>query len=56
MKHFLAMLLFAFVVSLVFGAISRNNTKERLLGGLKVFGEFMGVGLVLAWVLYFLPL
>jgi hypothetical protein len=55
MKHFLAMTLFAFVVSLAFGAISRNNMRERVLGGLKVFGEFMGVGIVLAWVLYFLP-
>jgi hypothetical protein len=49
------MTIFAVLVSIVFGAISRNTDRERLIGGLKVFGEFMGVGLILAWVLYFIP-
>jgi hypothetical protein len=28
---------------------------DRLLHGLKVFGSFMGIGLLLSWVLFPLP-
>ncbi|HMF55131.1 MAG TPA: hypothetical protein VK619_02115 [Pyrinomonadaceae bacterium] len=56
MKHFFMMMLFAALVSVVFGVTARHTARERLLYGLKVFGEFMVIGLVLAWVLYFLPL
>jgi hypothetical protein len=55
MTHLLVMMLFACVVGLVMGLISRETAKEQLLYGLKVFGEFMVIGLVLAWVLYFFP-
>jgi hypothetical protein len=50
------MMLFAGIVALVFGVVARDTGRERVLYGLKVFGEFMGIGLVLAWLLYFLPL
>ena len=50
------MLLFALLVALVFGVVGRDTTKERALYGLKVFAEFVGIGLVLAWLLYYLPL
>jgi hypothetical protein len=53
--HFLVMMLFALMVAVVFGVVSRDNVRERLLYGLKVFAEFMGIGLALAWLLYFLP-
>lgn len=55
MIHFLVMMLFALMVALVFGVVARDNVRERLLYGLKVFAEFMGIGLALAWLLYFLP-
>ncbi len=48
-------MLFALMVALVFGVVARDNVRERLLYGLKVFAEFMGIGLALAWLLYFLP-
>lgn len=56
MTHFLVMLLFAAFVSVVFSVVARDTRRERLLYGLKVFAEFVGIGLVLAWLLYFLPL
>ena len=56
MTHLLVMILFAVMVSLIFGMVARDTSRERLFYGLKVFAEFMGIGLVLAWLLYFLPL
>jgi hypothetical protein len=55
LRHLLVMTLFAAIVSVVFGAVARDNGRERVLYGLKIFAEFMGIGLVLAWLLYFLP-
>jgi hypothetical protein len=49
------MTLFAALASVVFGAMSKDNHQERWLYGLKVFAEFMVIGLVLAWILYFIP-
>lgn len=56
MKHLLVMMLFAALVAVVFGVVARNSQRERLLYGLKVFAEFVGIGLLLAWLLYFFPL
>ncbi len=56
MKHFLAMIFIAAVIAVVFGVIARDTTRGRAIYGLKVFAEFLGVGLVLGWTLYFLPL
>jgi hypothetical protein len=50
------MILFAAMVALIFGVVARDTTRERAFYGLKVFAEFMGIGLALAWLLYFLPL
>ena len=55
MSHFLLMVIFATAVSLVFGVTGRSAGRERLRYGVKVFAEFVGVGLLLAWLLYLLP-
>ena len=55
MTHFLVMTLFALLVAVVFGMVGRETLQERVRYGAKVFAEFVGVGLILAWVLYFLP-
>lgn len=55
MRHFLVMMLFAALASIVFGAVAKDTTSERWLYGLKVFAEFMIIGLVLGWLLYFIP-
>jgi hypothetical protein len=49
------MTLFAALASIVFGAMGKETTRERWLYGVKVFAEFMVIGLVLSWVLYFIP-
>ena len=46
------MLLFAAAVAVVFGFVGRAEAKTRLRYGLKVFLEFMGIGLALAWLMY----
>ncbi len=55
MRHFLVMTLFAAVASVVFGAMAKDTTQERWVYGLKIFAEFIVIGLALAWVLYFIP-
>jgi len=49
------MTLFAFLAAVVFGTVAKNTPRERFVYGLKVFAEFMVIGLVLGWILYFLP-
>jgi len=49
------MTVFAGLVSVIFGAVAKETPRERLLYGLKVFAEFMLIGLVLGWILYFIP-
>ncbi len=49
------MVLFAFFVSLVFAVIGRDTPREQLQLGLKFFGAFVGVGLLLGWLMYPLP-
>lgn len=55
MRHLFVMTLFAILSAVVFGAAAKDTTRERLHYGLKVFAEFMIIGLVLAWILYFIP-
>lgn len=49
------MLLFAGLVAVAFGIIGRNNLRAQVTYSLKIFMEFVGVGMVLAWLLYWLP-
>ncbi len=53
--HFPAMLLFTFLVSVVFGLLSKDTPRERLIYGAKVFGAFIGIALLLGWIMYPLP-
>ena len=55
MIHFILMILFAALVALVFGVVGREGEQGRVRYGLKIFLEFVGVGFVLAWLLYFVP-
>lgn len=56
MRHLLIMLAFAAFVATAFGVIGRETAREGIRYGLKIFFEFVVVGLVLAWLLYWLPL
>jgi hypothetical protein len=55
LRHFLVMTLFAALASVVFGAMAKDTNRERWLYGVKIFGEFLLIGLVLSWILYFIP-
>jgi len=54
-SHFAAMLLFAFLVSVVFGVLSKDTPRERLIYGAKVFGAFVGIAVLLGWIMYPVP-
>ena len=58
MTHFIAMVLFSLLVSIAFAALSQEHhtAQERVKYGFKVFGYFVGVGLLIAWILYPLPI
>lgn len=49
------MTLFAALASIVFGAMGKETTRERWLYSVKIFAEFMVIGLALSWLLYFIP-
>jgi uncharacterized membrane protein YagU involved in acid resistance len=53
--HFTALLLFSFLVSVVFGVLSKNTPRERLVYGAKVFAAFVGIALVIGWIMYPVP-
>lgn len=55
MNHFLVMILFAALAAIVFGVISKDTNRERWIYGVKVFAEFVVIGLALGWILYFIP-
>ncbi len=54
-SHFTAMVLFALPVSVVFGVLSKDTIRDRLIYGAKVFGAFIGIGLLLGWIMYPFP-
>lgn len=55
--HFLMMSLYAAIAAIVLAAIEpkTETPRQRVLHGLKIFGAFLGIGLVLSWVLFPLP-
>jgi hypothetical protein len=54
-SHLSAMLLFAFLVSVVFGVLSKDTPRERLIYGAKVFAAFVGIAFLLGWIMYPVP-
>ena len=55
MIHFLYLIGFALFASVVFGAIHVGTAKERIWYAGKTFLQFVGISLLIAWVLYFIP-
>ncbi len=55
MISFLYLICFAALVALVFAVIHTGELREKVLYGVKVFLQFVGISLLLAWILYFLP-
>ena len=55
-SHFALMVLFAFFVSLVFAALTKDAPREQLRFGLLLFGAFIVSALALGWLMYPFPL
>jgi hypothetical protein len=56
LTQFPAMLLFSFLVSVVFGVIAKDTPRERVIYGAKVFAAFVGIAVLLGWIMYPFPL
>jgi hypothetical protein len=55
-SHVALMLLFAAFVSVVFAALMRDDPREQLRLGGRIFGGFVAAGVVLGWLLFPFPL
>jgi heme A synthase len=55
-SHFLLMVLYAFMVSLVFAVLLRDQPREQLKTGGMMFAGFVGVAYVLGWLMFPFPL
>ena len=55
--HVLMMSLYAAIAAVVLAAIDpkSDTTRQRLIHGLKIFGSFLGIGLLLSLVLFPVP-
>mgnify|MGYP000583808979 CR=1 FL=1 len=52
MSHFLLLVLFALLVSIVFAVLLRDEPREQLRFGLKLFAGFVGAAVALGWLMY----
>lgn len=54
-SHFLLLLIFAFLVSLVFAVLLRDDPRAQLRTGAMMFGAFLAAALVLGWLMFPMP-
>lgn len=55
-SHLGLMLIFSLGVSVVFAVLMRDEPRDQLRLGARLFAGFVGVGLLMGWLLYPLPL
>lgn len=55
MMHFLYLVGFGLFVSVAWAAMAGGSTRERVWNAGKTFLQFVGISLLIAWVLYFIP-
>jgi hypothetical protein len=55
-SHFGLMVTFALFVSVVFATLMRDEPREQVRFGARLFGGFVAAGVVIGWLLYPLPL
>lgn len=55
-SHLGLMALFSVFVSLVFATLTRDELRDQLQFGAKLFAGFIGAGVLIGWLLYPLPL
>jgi len=56
LSHFVALTIFALIVSTVFALITMNDPKEQFRYGVFVFLSFVAVAFAVGWLMYPLPL
>jgi hypothetical protein len=54
-SHLGLMVVFALFVSTVFATLMRDEPTQQLAFGARLFGGFIGAGIVIGWLLYPLP-
>jgi len=55
-SHFLLMVIFSLCVSAVFAALLREDAREQLVLGAKMFGAMVVAALILGWLMYPFPI
>lgn len=55
MNHFVYLFIFALFVAAAFGIFADGSNRDRVIYGVKVFFQFVGISMVLAWIFYFIP-
>ena len=55
-SHLGLMILFSIFVSTVFASLMRDEPREQLRFGARLFAGFIAAGIVIGWLLYPLPL
>ncbi len=55
-SHFLFMVVYALLVSIVFATLLKDSRREQLRTAAMMFGGFIGAALVIAWLMYPFPL
>jgi hypothetical protein len=55
-SHLLVMALFACCVSIVGGAILKDAPRQQARAAAEIFASLMVAAIVLAWLIYFLPI
>ena len=54
-SHLGLMVVFAVFVSVVFAVLAKDDPKEQVALGARMFGGFVGAGILIGWLLYPLP-
>jgi hypothetical protein len=55
-SHLLLLMVFAFLVSVVFAVLMRDEPRAQLRTGAMMFGGFVFAAIVVGWLMYPLPL
>jgi hypothetical protein len=54
-SHLGLMVIFAAFVSIVFAVLSRDEPRDQIVLGARMFGGFVFAGVLIGWLLYPLP-
>ena len=55
-SHLGFLIVFSVFVSVIFAVLMRDRPRDQLMLGARLLGGFVGVALLLAWLIYPLPL